>query len=96
MFPLYPHAALTCDTNNNESCFILRLSVQEDICIDIYYINQGLKSPLLSYRDQPFSYWWKMRYMFSRVVYQCQLKGCWSSVDICMAPNITSRYYQLV
>ena len=40
---------------------------------------------------QPCRDWWKMRCMFTRVVYQCKLKGCWSSVDICLYPELTSR-----
>ena len=76
--------------------FIFRLSGQEDVCIGIVSRNQGLKAPLLSYRDQPCMDWWKMWCMFPRVVNQCQLKGFWSLVDLCLAPVIASQSDQPV
>ena len=32
-----------------------------------------------------------MQYMFPRVRYQCQLKGFWSSLDLFLEPELTSR-----
>ena len=70
------------------------MSVKEDVCIGIGYRNKGLKLPPLSYHTQPCRYWWKMWCMFPRVGCQCQLKRCWSLVDLCLAPELTSWYYQ--
>ena len=70
--------------------FIFHLSGQEFFCIGIGSRDQVLKAPPFSYCDQPCRDWRKMRYMFPRVGHQCKLKGFWSSVDLCLAPEITS------
>ena len=87
MFHIYPHAAPTCDTNKNERCFIFRLPGQEYFCIGISYRDNFYKHPcrLLcqSCRNR-----WKMRCIFPRVGYRCQLEGCCVSLyleESCLA-----------
>ena len=66
-----------------EGVIISHISGQEDFCIFIGSINQGLKTPPLSCCAQPCRYWWKMWFMFPRVIFQglggwgC-LVGWWS------------------
>ena len=62
---------LKCVTlTTSEGVFIFNISGQEYVCIGVGFINQGLKSPLLSYRVITFRYWWKMQFTFPRVGFQ--------------------------
>ena len=68
---IFSHTQIQCVTlPTREGVFILHFSGQEDFCISICFINQGLNAPLLSHCARPCRYCWKMRCMFPRVGYQ--------------------------
>ena len=75
--------------------FIFHISGQDGVCIGIGSSNRVLKAPPLSYRAQPCRDWWKMRFMFPRMGYQCQIKIFCVSVEIEYS-GLTSRSNQPV
>ena len=68
---IFSHTQIQCVTlPTREGVFILHFSGQEDFCISICFINQGLNAPLLSHCARTCRYCWKMRCMFPRIGYQ--------------------------